>query len=456
MLGGATHSGRGAGSTRGAAAALVAAVALLAGWRVDPVRAAELSGEAAFGDWRRDAPGVERRITAGDLPAPYAGKVAAHSPRVAEPPAGFAPKVPEGFTVARFASGLRGPRALLTAPNGDIFVAETRAGRVSVLRPKSGGSGVATQGVFASGLDGPFGMALYPAGADPQWLYVADTTSVVRFPYKSGDTKASGKPETMVKALPDGGHSTRGLAFTRDGRMLVSVGSASNVAEGMGSAPPKGPSSRATGAAWGFEARRADVLSFKPDGSDERIFATGLRNCVTVAVHPDTGDLWCTVNERDGLGDDLVPDYVSRVKEGDFFGWPWFYIGDHAEPRQKSAPPGLADKVRVPDVLLQAHSAALGLAFYQGAQFPAEYRGNAFVALHGSWNRSTPTGYKIVRVMTRDGVPTGAYQDFMTGLVAGDDLVYGRPVGVAVTREGALLVSDDGNGILWRISYRGS
>lgn len=437
--------------------AATAIIVLPASARAEPTR--RLEGAAAYGDWRQDAPGVERRIGAADLPKPFATKSASHSPRVAMPPADFVPKVPAGFAVERFATGLKGPRAMIVAPNGDVVVAETNVGRISILRP--GGGGVAERGVFASGLDGPFGMAFYPSAADPQWLYVANMTSVVRFAYRSGDLKARGGPETLVKSLPDGGHSTRGLAFTRDGRtMLVSVGSASNVGEGLeawsvDAAQKHDQKAGVPGAAWGYEARRAAVLAFTPDGGSERIYATGLRNCVTVAVHPGTGAAWCTVNERDGLGDDLVPDYATRIGAGNFFGWPWYYIGGHEEPRLKGRRPDLADKARVPDVLIQPHSAALGLAFYDGRQFPAEYLGNGFVALHGSWNRSTPTGYKVVRLVMDAGVPSGAYQDFMTGFVADDDKVWGRPVGVAVAGDGALLVSDDGNGIIWRVSYAG-
>ncbi len=430
-----------------------------------------LTGSAAYGDWRQDAPGTQRLIRPADLPPP--GPSARHSPRVKRPPADYRPRVPAGFEVAPFASGLEGPRALVTAPNGDIFVAESYAGRVKVLRADAGGARAAEIAVYASGLEGPFGIAFHPAGADPQWVYVANTTSVVRFPYRSGDLEARGAAEVIVPSLPGGGHWTRGLAFTRDGkRMLVSVGSASNVAEGL---RPQGAQAarrhdetvRATGAGWGHEARRAAVLSFTPEGGDERYFATGIRNCVTVAVHPASGDPWCTTNERDGLGDDLVPDYATRLAEGDFFGWPWLYLGDNADPRRVGERPDVVGRVRVPDVLLQAHSAALGLAFYDvsqappqvppqsGAQFPAEYRGHAFVALHGSWNRSRPTGYKVVRIPIRDGVPTGGYEDFMTGLVADDDTVYGRPVGVTVARDGALLVGEDGNGTIWRIAHRG-
>jgi glucose/arabinose dehydrogenase len=194
------------------------------------------------------------------------------------------------------------------------------------------------------------------------------------------------------------------------------------------------------------------VLVFDSDGKGGKIFATGLRNCVGLAVHPATGDVWCSTNERDGLGDNLVPDYITRVKPGGFYGWPWYWLGDHEDPRHKGERPDLVGKVAMPDVLLQSHSASLQLTIYDGAMFPAEYKGDAFAAFHGSWNRAKRTGYKIVRVLQKDGVPTGEYEDFLVGFVASGDSVWGRPVGVAVAKDGALLVSEDGNGTLWRVS----
>jgi glucose/arabinose dehydrogenase len=232
----------------------------------------------------------------------------------------------------------------------------------------------------------------------------------------------------------------------------VSVGSASNDAEGL-KGSPSGDSKSALGASSDYEARRADVLSFNPDGTDAKVFATGIRNCVGLAVHPTTGDAYCSTNERDGFGDDLVTDYVTRVREGAFYGWPWFYIGNHEDPNHAGERPDLKDKVTVPDVLIQAHSASLGLTFYNGTAFPAEYRGDGFAAEHGSWNRAKRTGYKVIRIRMKDGVPTGEYEDFMMGFVVNDSDVWGRPVGVTVTRDGALLVSEDGNGTIWRITH---
>jgi glucose/arabinose dehydrogenase len=344
-------------------------------------------------------------------------------------PPGASPKAPPGFTVEDYATGLEAPRLLRVAPNGDVFVAESRAGRVRVLR---GGRAE----LFADGLRYPFGIAFYPQG-EPQFVYIAETGAVKRFPYRSGDSKARGAAETVVPDLPVGGHSTRDLVFAPDGsRMFVSVGSRSNVQQ------------------YGDdETRRADILEYTPDGRDGRIFASGIRNAVGLAIQPATGALWASVNERDGLGDDLPPDYITRVRDGGFYGWPWFYIGDHPDPRHRGARAELKHHVIVPDVLIQPHSASMQLSFYDGPQFPAEYRGDAFAAQHGSWNRSKLVGYKVIRVRLQDGVPTGEYQDFLTGFVVADGKAWGRPVGVAVAADGALLVSDDASGTIFRIAY---
>jgi glucose/arabinose dehydrogenase len=419
---------------------------------------ATLMGQEAFGDWRRDKPGVIRLIRPQALPRPRASSSAANVSRVVPRPSSAIPHVPPGFRVELFAEGLSGPRIIRVAPNGDIFVAETRAGRVRILRASEGSSKPAINEIYASGLNRPFGIAFFPSGDSPQWVYVANTDSVVRFAYRNGDLKASGKPETIVPSLPHGyGHSTRDIVFTPDNkRMLVSVGSAGNDGEGMGQ-PPGGLKSwsrqRALGAAWGSETDRAAVLAFDPDGKNRKIFATGIRNCVGLAIQPQNGTPWCSTNERDGFGENLVPDYVTRIAENAFYGWPWFYIGSNEDPRHIGARPDLKDKVTIPDVLIQAHSASLGLTFYDGNNFPAEYRGDGFAAEHGSWNRSRRTGYKVVRIRLKDAAPTGEYEDFLTGFVLNDSDVWGRPVGVAVARDGALLVSEDGNGTIWRISH---
>jgi glucose/arabinose dehydrogenase len=416
-----------------------------------------LEGTAAFGDWHSDHPGTRRLIKPQDIPAPDLAQSASNRVRIVHR-TDQKPIVPNGFEVNLFASGLDEPRLIRTAPNGDLFVAESNAGRIRVLR--ADGSEAAAPSVFASGLGYPFGIAFYPPGPDPQWVYIGNTDSVVRFPYRNGDTTARGSAEVLVPHLAVGGHHTRDVLFSPDGKiMYVSVGSGSNVADGMdklsGSELQSFVSSHPLGASWGNEANRADVLAFDPDGKNERIFATGIRNCVSMALTPSNGTLWCSTNERDGLGDNLPFDYITRVREGAFYGWPWYYIGANEDPRHRNERPDLKDKITIPDVLLQAHSASLGMTFYDGAQFPAEYRGSIFAAEHGSWNRSKRTGYKIIRAIVKNGVPTGEYDDFATGFAINDSEVWGRPVGVAVDKEGALLISEDGSGTIWRISYSG-
>jgi glucose/arabinose dehydrogenase len=418
-------------------------------------------GAAAYGDWRNDAPGVRRKLTEADLPAPGASRSAANPSWVVARPEGAWPKALEGFAVSLFASGLKEPRVVRVAPNGDVFVAESAAGRVTVLSAADGAAKAASAAPFATRLHRPFGIAFYPPGPDPRYVYVAETDRVVRFSYRTGEAKAAGPAEVIVPSLPSGhGHWTRDLAFSADGKTLfVSVGSASNAADEMPGAPAEGlaafTAGHALGAAWGAEENRADVLAFDPDGGGMKVLATGLRNCAGLMVQPQSGALWCAVNERDALGDDLPPDYATSVKPGAFYGWPWFYIGDHEDPRLAGRRAGLAKSVTVPDVLIQAHSAPLGIAFYDGAQFPAGYRGDAFVALHGSWNRAKRTGYKVVRLRFKDGAPTGEYEDFLTGFVADDACVWGRPVDVAVAHDGALLVTDDAGGAVWRVAYQG-
>jgi glucose/arabinose dehydrogenase/cytochrome c2 len=397
------------------------------------------TGRAAFGDFRGDGPGVRRHITTADLPPPYSTPSAQNGPNVVAPPSGARPYLPPGFRADVFAHDLIGPRLLRVSPSGDLFVAESEAGRVRVLRAADGARAAERDEIFATGLDRPFGIALYPPGPHPKWLYVAETNAVVRFPYAGGDMTARGEAGTIVPSLTEapGGHWTRDVAFSLDGKhMFVSVGSASNVAEGDSD-----------------ERDRADVLVFDPEGGGRQVFARGIRNCVGLAVHASTGDLWCSTNERDGLGDDLVPDYITRVRGGGFYGWPWYYLGNHEDPRHAGERPELASGVIVPDVLLQAHSASLQMTFYDANAFPPRYRGNVFASLHGSWNRGKRTGPKVITVPLQDGVPTGEYEDFMTGFVVDDDNVWARPVGIAVARDGALFVSDDGNGTIWRVAF---
>ena len=401
-----------------------------------------LTGEAAKGDWTTDAPGVRRKLTPADLPAPFATDSVDNGANIVARPEGASPRVPDGFRVELFASGLVNPRMARTAPNGDLFVVESLPARVRVLRDADGDGKPELVQVFAEGLKQPFGIAFYPPGKDARWVYVANTDSVVRFPYQAGDVKARGPSEVVVNDisgggfLRGGGHWTRDVVFSLDGtKMFVSVGSRSNDSDDAA------------------EARRARIFEVSPDGKNERVFATGIRNPVGLAIHPETGELWTSVNERDGLGDHLVPDYVTRVRDGGFYGWPWFYIGEHQDPHHKGKHPELAAKVIVPDVLLQSHSASLGMTFYTGQQFPAKFRMSAFAAEHGSWNRARRTGYKVIHAPLEHGVPTGEYVDFMTGFVTPGGDVWGRPVAVAESRDGALYVTDDAGDCVWRVTY---
>lgn len=440
------------------AAALAAAVSLPA--LIHAQSGNLLTGKAAFSDWQSEAPGVRRLIRPEDLPPPFATESVRNRMQLVVDPGDRELKSIPGFEVKLFAKGLEGPRLMRAAPNGDLFVAESNAGRIRVLRTSADGSKAEQMEVFASGLKRPFGINFHPADGQPEWVYVANTDSVVRFPYRNGDLKARGPAEVIVAKLPsaDRGHWTRDLVFSKDGStMFVSVGSATNVAQDV---PPLQDEAlrnwiaeKPLGAAWGAEEERAAVLAFDPDGKNRRLYATGIRNCVGMDIHPATGELWCSTNERDLLGDDLPPDYITRVKEGAFYGWPWYYIGANEDPRHKGARPDLKDKVTVPDVLLQPHAASLQMVVYEGGQFPAEYKGQIFAALHGSWNRQKRLGYKIIRVMLKDGVPTGEYEDFVTGFVVDDASVWGRPVGVTVAKDGALLFSEDGNGTIWRVSH---
>ena len=415
-------------------------------------------------DWKRDAPGRTHRIHIADLPPPFATPSSTNTGQVVPKPGAAALAVPKGFHVETYATALAGPRRMLAAANGDIFVSETRGGRISVLHPLPNGAGVAQQDVYVDGLNHPFGMAFYPNAAQPKWLYVAETNRVTRYAFAPGDVNPHAAAEVVVSDLPhEGGHITRDLAFSADGRQLfVSVGSGSNVAETMSKKKPAEAAAwdatHGVGAAWDQETNRAAVLVFDVEHpAAARTYATGVRNCVGLTLQPATNALWCTTNERDGLGDDLVPDYSTRVREGGFYGWPWYYLGDHEDPRLKGDRPDLENKVLIPDVPYQAHSAALSLTFYVASRgksaFPAQYEGDAFAAFHGSWNRSLRTGYKLVRVRMKDGVPTGDYEDFLTGFIVDDGSVWGRPVATVELADGSLLMSDDGANVIYRISY---
>jgi len=416
-------------------------------------------------DWKRDVPGRVHRIDVATLPAPFDSGSATNFPKVVDRPADAKLSVPEGFKVEVFASDQKGARAMRLAPNGDIFLTETAVGAVKVLRPSADGATAASVETFATGLNLPFGMAFYPA-KNPKWLYVAETNRVVRYPYKVGDQKASALPEIVVPELSPvgtGGHFTRDLVFSPDGkRMFVSVGSGSNVAENMAKKSPAEiktwEAANGLGATWDTEEKRADVLVFEVGKNKPgKVFATGIRNCAGLTMQPATGTLWCTTNERDMLGDDLVPDYSTRVLPGHFYGWPWYYMGKYEDPRLKGDRPDLAGKATVPDVPYQAHSAALNLVFYTATSgssvFPKEYVGDGFAVMHGSWNRAFRTGHKIVRVRMKNGKPTGEYDDFLVGFIADDGNAWARPVGAVVASDGSLLMSEDGNNTIYRISY---
>jgi len=423
------------------------------GWILSIANTNSSAGESLKGavaltsDWTQDAPGVSHKITVEDLPAPYATESAQNGPRVVRRPAGAQLHVPRGFKIEEYAGGFSNPRFLLTAPNGDIFVTESRSNAIKVLRDSDGDGKPDVTATFAErNMNDPFGIAFYPPGPEPQFLYVANTNGVVRFPYRNGDTKARGPAEKLSAGLSGGGllrgggHWTRDLVFSPDGKkMYVSIGSYSNVSDTA------------------MEADRARIFEFNPDGTGRKVFAWGIRNAVGIAFRPGTNELWMSTNERDELGEDLVPDYISRVEAGGFYGWPWFYLGNHQDPRQKGKHPEFAARVLVPDVLVQSHSATLNLCFYDGAQFPVEYQGDIFAAFHGSWNRERRTGYKIVRVPIdkSTGKARGDYEDFVTGFVTSDGNVWGRPVGITVAKDGSLLFSEDGNKTIWRVSYGG-
>jgi len=406
-----------------------------------------LTGQAAFTDYSQEHPGVRRHLTVADLPQPMPDQSVDNGANLVPRPKDAWPQAPKGFKVELYAQGFTQPRLILTAPNGDLFVADSEAGEVKVLRGVTADGEVKTTETFASNLDHPFGIAFYPNGPHPKWIYIANTTSVVRFPYKEGELKATTAPETIVPVLPGyaqlrgGGHWTRDVVFSKDGEhMFVSVGSGSNVDD-----PDTHPR----------EFHRADILEYTPEGKFIKIYAYGIRNCVGEAINPITGQLWCSTNERDQLGNNLVPDYITHIQEGGFYGWPWYYMGGHQDPRLPGKHPELKSKVITPDVLLQPHFASLEMTFYNGKQFPASYDGDAFAAEHGSWNKAKRAGYEVIRIPMHDGHATGEYEDFLTGFVTPDGKVWGRPVGVAVARDGSLFVSDDGSKSIWHVIYTG-
>jgi len=379
------------------------------------------------------------------------------------------PTVAQGLKIQAMATGLQHPRSIYVLPNGDVLVVESKApdadpitrpktivtrwveswatsggdtgpsNRITLLRDADGDGVPETKSVFLDHLNSPFGVAL--VGND---LYVANTDAIVRYPYKEGETKIT-EPGTVLTELPGGPidhHWTKSLVASKDGSLLyVGVGSNSNITEN------------------GMEAEknRADILECDPNNCQLKVYAYGIRNAGGgIRVNPKTGELWCSVNERDALGDNLVPDYITHVQEGGFYGWPWWYMGAHQDPRHKGKHPELKDKAIVPDVLLQPHNASLEITFYDGKQFPDEYKGDIFASEHGSWNKSVRVGYEVIRVpLHQTGHATGEYEDFLTGFVLPDGKVWGRPVGITVAPDGSLLVSDDGSNSIWRVSYTG-
>ncbi len=399
--------------------------------------------KAPFTDFRYEKPGTTRKITVKDLPQPYATDSAENGAELVARPENAWPVAPVGFKVELFASGLENPRWMRTAPNGDIFLAEMQPGRIRVFRGMTGDGKPEQMAIFADGLKHPYGIAFYPPGPNPEWIYIGSETEVVRFPYHNGDLKASGPSQHIADLPGPGGHDTRAVEFSLDGKkMFVAVGSGSNVDD-----PDTHPG----------EKDRADILACDPANCELKVFAYGIRNAGGgIKVNPQTGELWCSVNERDALGDNLVPDYITHVEEGGFYGWPWWYIGGHQDPRHQGKHPELKDKAIVPDVLLQPHNASLEFTFYQGDKFPVEYKGDIFASEHGSWNKAVRVGYEVIRVpLHQTGHATGEYQDFLTGFVLPDGHVWGRPVGMTEAPDGSLLVSDDGSNSIWRVSYTG-
>jgi glucose/arabinose dehydrogenase len=409
---------------------------------------AVLTGQAAFTDAAHESPGTRRHLTVADLPGPMPDQSVDNGPNIVPRPANAWPIAPKGFKVELYAANLDNPRLLRVAPNGDLFLAESASGKIRVFRGVGADGKPQMESTFATGLHQPFGIAFYPSGDNPQWIYIGDTDAIVRFPYRNGDTTARGPMEQLADLpgggrLRGGGHWTRDLVFSRDGATLfASVGSHSNIDD-----PDTHPE----------EFHRADVLEFTPEGKFIKVYAWGLRNCVGEAINPITGQLWCSTNERDALGNNLVPDYITHVQEGGFYGWPWFYMGGHQDPRHEGKHPELRSKVITPDILMNPHMASLEMTFYQGSQFPADYKGDGFACEHGSWNRAQRTGYEVVRLPMHDGHATGEYEDFLTGFTVGDGDgdVWGRPVGVAVANDGSLFVSDDGSRSIWHVIYTG-
>lgn len=369
------------------------------------------------------------------LPPPFATPSANNRPHVIDRPGGAQLKLPQGFEIEEYATGFERPRYMLRGPSGELLLSDsTNDGKVYVLFDKNKDNKVEDRKVLAGGLDRPYGLAFWN-----DYLYIAETTSVKRYRYnKSAMTVGKGEEVVSLKDFGKG-HWTRGILFDRKGqKMYVGVGSESNVS------PGENP-------------MRAAINRFNPDGSGHEIFASGTRNPIGLRWYPGTDTLWAAVQERDGLGDDLVPDYLTSIRQGGFYGWPYAYTGPNEDPRNKGQREDLVKKTIVPDVPLGAHVAVLDFTFYQGRQFPAKYRGGAFLAFHGSWNRSRRVGYSVAFVPFRNGKPESGPEPFLTGWMLSPDKreVWGRPVAVFEMPDGSLLVSDDGGNKIWRITYKG-
>jgi glucose/arabinose dehydrogenase len=381
-----------------------------------------------------DTPGQHFEVKPSDLPKPYATPDVENSSLKIARSRGAMPQAPKGFAVSLFADNLSDPRWMAVAPNGDVFLTEPDSNKIMLLRDTRGKGHADVRLTFATGFNQPHGLALHDG-----YLYVGDTRAVWRIPYKDGDSKATRRERVTKQAdLGIGGHFTRDIAFSPDGTLYLAIGSNENIAD---TDPPF----------------RAAVNVVKPDGTLAQ-FATGIRNPVGIAFYPGTDQVWVSVNERDGLGDGLVPDYFTHLDRGAFYGWPWAYTGHNPDPVYGPKRPDMVAKTVVPDVLFQSHSAPLGVVFYEGSQFPAEYKGDAFVSLHGSWNSSKPTGYKVVRVHFANGKPAGGYDNFLTGFWDGSSSpakVWGRPAGLAVAKDGSLLIADDEGKAVWRVHYTG-
>lgn len=409
---------------------LLAGVIAFCFWATAPANGAETPGRRVV------ETGPSENLV---LPAPYATRSVANASTLIPWPKGKTPAAPPGFQVTLFAEELDNPRAMLVLPNGDVLVMESLrqiGGSRIVLLRDMGKNAPIYRRTFLSGLKGAFGMALLG-----EKFYVGNTDAVMVFEYRAGDKRISYRGQKILD-LPTGGHYTRNVIIDSiAGKLYVAVGSRSNAGDDPHDAKDR---------------RRAAILQADLDGRNMRVFASGMRNPIGMDFEPATHVLWAVVNERDGLGDQLVPDYLTSVRDGAFYGWPYSYFGRNEDPRKKGERPNLVAKAIKPDYALGSHVAPIGMTFYRGSSFPARYRGGAFIGLHGSWNRSNPVGYKVAFVPFQGGKPGGMIEDFLTGFMADErfNKVYGRPAGVAVRSDGSLLVADDAAGKIWRVSAK--